>query len=66
MRARCRRTMRKGISGLQTAVMIAVIGLVIVASVRLVGTSTRDELDETATNVADPASLVNRWGSSSQ
>lgn len=61
MRARVRRTLRKGISGLQTAVMIAVIAIVVIASVRLVGTSARDELDETATNVADPASLVNRW-----
>lgn len=61
MRARVRRTLRKGISGLQTAVMIAVIAIVVIASVRLVGTSARDELDETATNVANPASLVNRW-----
>ncbi len=61
MRAPFRRTLRKGISSLQAAVMIAVIAIVVVASVRMVGTSTRDELSETATNVADPTSLVNRW-----
>ena len=61
MRTPFRRTLRKGISSVQAAVMIAVIAIVVVASVRLVGTSTRDELSETATNVADPTSLVNRW-----
>ena len=61
MRTPLRRSLRKGISSLQAAVMIAVIAIVAVASVRMVGTSTRDELNETATNVADPASLVNRW-----
>ena len=61
MRAPFRRTLRKGISRLQAAVMIAVIAIVVVASGRMVGTSPRDELSETATNVADPTSLVNRW-----
>jgi Flp pilus assembly pilin Flp len=61
MRTPFRRTLRKGISSVQAAVMIAVIAIVVVASVRMVGTSTRDELNETATNVADPTSLVNRW-----
>ena len=60
---RCRRCLRKGISGAQTALLIAVIGIAVLAGIRAVGTSTRGELNVTATNVADPSTLVNRWGS---
>ena len=60
---RCRRCVRKGVSSVQTALLIAAIGIVVVAGVRTVGTSTRGELNQTATNVGDPATLVHRSGS---
>ena len=59
---RSRRYVRKGVSSLQTALLVAAIGIVVVAGVRAVGTSTRGELNQTATNVGDPATLVQRLG----
>jgi len=55
--------MRRGISGVQTALMLAALTIVIIASVRVLGRSTRTELNETATHAGDPTSLVDRWGS---
>ena len=56
-----RRFVRKGFSGVQMAVMLALIALAVVATVQVLGTNTRDELDQTAGEVGDPASLVNHW-----
>jgi hypothetical protein len=63
---RSRRSVRKGVSSLQTALLVAAIGIVVFASVRAVGTSTRGELNQAATNVGDPATLVQRFGSCSE
>ena len=64
MRAiRFRRFRRKGLSGVQMALVLAGVILVVVVSVRFMGTATRGELNRTAGEVADPASLVNRFGS---
>lgn len=60
---RSRRYLRKGVSSVQTALLVVAIGIVVVAGVRTVGTSTRGELNQTATNVGDPATLVQRYGS---
>ena len=60
--ARCRRFVRKGISGLQTALVVGAIGLVVVVGLSTLGRNTTSDLNRTATNVADPTTLVNRWG----
>lgn len=59
---RRRRRVRKGMSSMQTVVMVATIVIVVVATVRFVGRSARTDLNTTATNVADPTTLVHRWG----
>jgi hypothetical protein len=59
---RRRRHVRKGVSSMQTVVMVAAIVIVVVATVSFLGRSTRTDLNKTATNVADPATLVHRWG----
>jgi hypothetical protein len=54
---------RRGVSGAQAAVMLAVLTLVVVAALRTMGTSARTNLNTTAGNVANPASLPSRFGS---
>lgn len=56
-----RRNNRKGVSAVQMALMLAFIIVVVIVAVRALGTSTRDELNQTSGEVADPATLVNRW-----
>jgi flagellin-like protein len=59
---RRRRFVRKGMSSVQTALMLVAIAIVVIAGVRVLGRSTRGELNNTATYAADPTSLVDRWG----
>ncbi len=59
---RRRRFVRRGISGVQTALMLAALMIVIIASVRVLGRSAQTGLNETATHAGDPTSLVDRWG----
>ena len=63
---RAARRARLGASVVQVAVVLAVITAAIFASVQYLGTTSRDDLDQTATEVGDPSSLVGRFGSGSQ
>jgi Flp pilus assembly pilin Flp len=54
---------RRGISAAQTAVLLAVLALVIVAALRTLGTNARTNLNTTAGNIANPATLPSRFGS---
>lgn len=54
---------RRGVSLVQTCLIVAVITLAIVASVTLVGSRANTKLNQTATDVANPASLTSRFGS---
>jgi hypothetical protein len=63
VRVRRRRFQRRGMSSVQMALMLVAITVVVIAGVRVLGRSTRTELNETATHAADPTSLVDRWGS---
>jgi Flp pilus assembly pilin Flp len=58
-----RSRIRRGVSAVQWIVLAAVITLAIVATITVLGTRTNNKLNQTATDVADPASLVNRFGS---
>lgn len=60
---RARRYVRRGISSVQAALILGLLTLAVFATVRLMGQSTSANLDRTATNVADPTTLVDRWGS---
>lgn len=59
---RRRRFSRKGMSTVQAVLLLVTIGVVVIAGVRVLGRSTRTELEATATHAADPTSLVERWG----
>jgi Flp pilus assembly pilin Flp len=54
---------RRGISTAQAAVLLAVITLTIVAALRTLGTNARTNINTTAGNVANPATLPARFGS---
>jgi hypothetical protein len=56
-----RRNLRRGLSGVQTAVVLVFVAVAVIVSVKFMGTSTKDELGRTAGDVGDPASLVDRW-----
>jgi hypothetical protein len=63
---RRRRLVRRGVSSVQAALMLLAIGVVVIASVRVLGRSTRTELNQTASHAADPTTLVDRWGTCSE
>ena len=52
---------RRGVSAVQWIVIAGVIVLVIVASVRLVGTRTNNKLNQTVTDVGNPKNLTTRF-----
>jgi hypothetical protein len=54
---------RRGTSTVQWVIMVALIGLVLTVGAALVGTRTSTKLNQSATDVASPSSLVNRFGS---
>jgi len=49
---------RRGVTAAQTAVLLALIAVAVVASVRSLGTSASTKLGTTATGIGNPASLV--------
>ncbi len=55
--------LRRGQANLQWIVIAAVIALAIVGTVATLGSRTSTKLNETATDVANPVSLKNRFGS---
>ncbi|MCU0961163.1 MAG: hypothetical protein MUF48_13750 [Pirellulaceae bacterium] len=57
------RHVRRGVTSLQAVLVMGALTLAVVAGLRLVGQNTTTELDRTAVNVADPTTLVDRWGS---
>jgi Flp pilus assembly pilin Flp len=61
--AMAHRHIRRGVSTVQFVVLAALVILAVVCGVTLLGTRANTKLDQTATDVADPASLVNRFGS---
>jgi Flp pilus assembly pilin Flp len=61
MRSRIYR--RRGISLVQWCVMAALITLAIVAGVANIGPRASTKLNQTATDVANPANLTTRFGS---
>jgi Flp pilus assembly pilin Flp len=58
-----RRRFRAGVAVVQWVVVAAAIVLALVAGVTLVGTQTNTKLNQTVTDVANPASLTTRFGS---
>ena len=56
---------RTGASMVQMAIVLAALGITVIATVQLLGTSTSGELDQTASQAADPAQLVGSFGSHS-
>jgi hypothetical protein len=50
-------------SAAQTAVLLAVLSLVVVAALKTLGTNARTNLNTTAGNVANPSTLPSRFGS---
>ena len=52
------RRRRRGATGIQYALVAAVIAVVVIASIQLLGTASNESLEETSTGVADPSNLV--------
>ena len=52
------RQRRRGVSAVQWMLFAAVIVIVMMLSIQLVGTESRDSLQETSGGVGDPGSLV--------
>lgn len=52
------RAVRRGMSAVQTGVVLALIGMGVVSSVSLLGNSSRNELEQTANVFGDPTALV--------
>ena len=63
MKANVNRRARRGVTTVQYVVMLAVICLGVIAAVRSLGTGARTNLNSTAGNVANPATLPSRFGS---
>ena len=58
-----RRFVRRGMSTTQWVVIAALITLAIVAGITNLGTRTNTKLNQTATDVANPQALTQRFGS---
>jgi Flp pilus assembly pilin Flp len=57
------RRIRRGMSTMQYATVAALIALAVVAGVTLVGSRANTKLNQTASDVANPAALTQRFGS---
>jgi hypothetical protein len=55
--------LRRGISNFQYVLVAALIFLVVVAGVTLMGSRTNTKLNQTASDVGNPAALTQRFGS---
>ncbi len=62
MVVRAKRRVRKGLGLTEWVLIAAVIALGVVGAVTLLGTRVQGELGNTAQDVADPASLPQRFG----
>jgi len=60
-----RRRIRRGISHAQYAVVLALITLAVVAGMTLMGSRANNKLNQTASDVANPAALTQRFSSGS-
>jgi Flp pilus assembly pilin Flp len=54
---------RRGVTYVQWCVIAAVITLAVIAGVTVMGNRTNDKLNQTASDVSDPAKLTKRFGS---
>lgn len=52
---------RRGLTAFQTAFILGVIGVGVIAGAGMVGQTTDDQMDELATDVANPADLTARF-----
>jgi len=52
---------RRGMSAVQTAVVLVLIAAVVFIGVRNMSTNTSDDLETTAEGLADPSKLVDRF-----
>jgi Flp pilus assembly pilin Flp len=57
------RRLRRGMSTMQYATVAALIALAVVAGVTLVGSRANNKLNQTASDVGNPAALTQRFGS---
>jgi len=55
--------LRRGISNFQYVLVAALIFLVVVAGVTIMGSRTNTKLNQTASDVGNPAALTQRFGS---
>ena len=53
------RRVRRGATAIQYALVAAVIGAVVIASIQLLGTASNESLEQTSGGVGDPSELVN-------
>lgn len=58
-----RRRLHKGVTTVQTVLVVAAVTLAIIAGVSLIATRTNTKLGQTATDVGNPSSLTTRFGS---
>ena len=58
-----RRSIRRGIASLQFVVVAGLIFLAVIAGMTLLGSRTSTKLNQTATDVTNPAALTQRFGS---
>jgi Flp pilus assembly pilin Flp len=59
------RRIRRGISSAQYATVLALVTLAVVAGVTLLGRGANNKLNQTASDVGNPAALTQRFGSGS-
>ncbi|HEY2414504.1 MAG TPA: hypothetical protein VGI40_19820 [Pirellulaceae bacterium] len=57
------RRIRRGMSNAQYATVLALVALAVVAGVTLIGSRANTKLGQTASDVANPAALTQRFGS---
>ena len=57
------RRIRRGISTAQYATVLALVTLAVVAGVTLLGSRANNKLNQTASDVGNPAALTQRFGS---
>ncbi len=55
---------RKGITAVQAGLVLVVVTGAVIGTVQVVGTASNDDMEQTAGEVGDPASLTGRFGDS--
>ncbi len=56
-------SIRRGISSVDTAVVVAVIGIAVATGAYYTAGGANSELEQTSQGIADPAALANQFGS---